>query len=324
MVFIVDLLKSQYRVSIPYPESSFEDQTIIVTGSNTGLGLEAARHAVRLNAAKVIIACRTVSKGEEAKKSIEESTQRTGVVEVWKLDLSSYASVKEFAVRANQLPRLDVLLENAGISTQKFELSEDNESTITTNVVSTFLLALLLLPKLKETAAKYNTTPRLTIVTSELHAISNLPERKDKSGRIFDTLNDPKKASMTTRYNVSKLLEVLILRQIVESHAPAGYPVILNLVAPGFCRSSLVKEMDLAISAMYFALHARTTEVGSRCLVLATQAGKESHGKYLRDAQIQEVATWVTSEEGKKTQARVWMELSEKLEIITPGIVKNF
>jgi retinol dehydrogenase-12 len=230
MVFVVDLLKSQYAVSIPYPEDAFEGQTVIITGSNTGLGLEAARHAVRLNAAKVIIACRTVSKGEEAKKSIEESTKKTGVVEVWKLDLSSYASVKEFASKANELPRLDVLLENAGVSTRKFVLTEDNESTITTNVVSTFLLALLLLPKLKETAAKYNTTPHLTIVTSELHAMSDLPERKDKSGRIFDTLNNPAKAKMTTRYNVSKLLEMLALRQIVETHAPTGYPVVLNLL----------------------------------------------------------------------------------------------
>jgi retinol dehydrogenase-12 len=324
MVFIVDLLKSQYTVSIPYPEVSFEGQTVIVTGSNIGLGLEAARHAVRLNAAKVIIACRTTSKGEEAKKSIEESTKRTGVIEVWKLDLSSYASVKEFASQANTLPRLDVLLENAGISTRKFEMSEDNESTITTNVVSTFLLALLLLPKLKETAATYNTTPRLTIVTSELHEMADLQERKDKSGRIFDTMNDPKRGNMSSRYNNSKLLEILILRQIVETCAPAGYPVILNLTAPGFCRSSLAREMGVAANAMYIALHARTTEVGSRCLVHAIQAGKESHGKYMRNAQVHEVSCWVRSEEGKKTQGRVWTELSEKLEVISPGILQNF
>jgi hypothetical protein len=43
-----------------------------------GLGLEAARHAVILNATKVIIAYRTVSKAEEAKESIEESTERLG------------------------------------------------------------------------------------------------------------------------------------------------------------------------------------------------------------------------------------------------------
>jgi retinol dehydrogenase 12 len=324
MVFIFDLLKSQYSVSIPYPETSFEGQTVIVTGSNTGLGLEAARHAVRLNAAKVIIACRTLSKGEAAKISIEESTEKTGVIEVWKLDLSSYASVKEFAAKANQLPRLDVLLENAGISTRKFVITEDNESTITTNVVSTFLLAILLLPKLKETAAKHNTTPHLTIVSSELHGTSDLPERKDKSGSIFAALNNPAKAQMSNRYPVSKLLEVLAVRQIIESHAPEGYPVVINYVGPGFCYSDLAKEMGAVVKVMYVVLNARTTEVGSRSLVQAVQAGKESHGKWLRDNRIQDPAAWVLSKDGKEAQERVWKELGEKLEVIQPGILKNF
>lgn len=46
---------------------------------------------------------------------------------------------------------------------------EGNESTITVNVVSTFLLALLILPKLQETAQQFNITPNLTIVSSEVH-----------------------------------------------------------------------------------------------------------------------------------------------------------
>ena len=59
----------------------------MVTGSNVGLGLEAARWFVKLDAAKVILAVRTIEKGEEAKRSIEASTKRKGVVEVWPLDL---------------------------------------------------------------------------------------------------------------------------------------------------------------------------------------------------------------------------------------------
>ncbi|RDI76615.1 hypothetical protein Vi05172_g13387 [Venturia inaequalis] len=64
---------------------------------------------------------------------------------------------------------------------------------MTVNVVSTFLLALSLLLKLKDTAAKHCTTPCPTMVTSELHAIANFPEGKDISGRIFDTLNESKR-----------------------------------------------------------------------------------------------------------------------------------
>ena len=140
-----------------------------MTGANVGLGFEAARHFARLRADKVVIACRTTSKGEDAKKSIEESTGRKGVVDVWPLDLNSYESVQAFAKRASALPRLDIVVENAGIATREFKAAEGNEMTITTNVISTFLLSLLILPKLRETATTLNITPVLTIVSSEVH-----------------------------------------------------------------------------------------------------------------------------------------------------------
>ncbi len=153
-------LRSQFFSIPPYPTKKYTGQTIIITGSNVGLGLEAARHFVRLDAAKVILAVRNVEKGEAAKKSIEESTGRTGVAEVWRLDLAHYESVKDFAKRAQGLERLDVLVENAGMVTFNFSMMEDNESSITTNVISPILHSLLLLPKLRETGAKFNTLPR--------------------------------------------------------------------------------------------------------------------------------------------------------------------
>lgn len=76
---------------------------------------------------------------------------------------------RAFAKRAESLDRLDILLENAGISTAKFVEVAGNESTITTNVVSTFLMALLMLPILQKTSKNYNTVPTLTIVSSEVH-----------------------------------------------------------------------------------------------------------------------------------------------------------
>jgi retinol dehydrogenase 12 len=140
-----------------------------VTGANCGLGLEAARHFVRLNAAKVILACRSVQKGELAKTDIERTTHRNGVVEVWQVDLASFASVRGFCARARALERLDIVIENAGIAIGKFEQFEGYESTITVNVISTFLMALMLLPKLRESASKFNITPHLTIVSSDAH-----------------------------------------------------------------------------------------------------------------------------------------------------------
>ena len=195
--FILGFLYSQLLVSLPYPKKQFTGQTVIVTGSNTGLGLEAARHFSRLNAEKIILAVRNVAKGEAAKKSIEASTNRRGVVEVWQLDLTSYASVKQFAKRAEGLSRLDVLLENAGMMTKNFTMAEQDELTITINVVSTFLLGLLLLPKLRETSAKFNVLPRLVIVTSDLHFVTTFQERNSPS--IFEALSNKDTANMADR-----------------------------------------------------------------------------------------------------------------------------
>lgn len=166
--FVTTFLKSQYT-ALPYPTADFSGQTVIVTGANVGLGLEAARHFTRLNAAKVILGCRNVQKGEEAKISIETSTGRLGVVEVWEVDLASNDSVKAFCAKAAGLERLDVVVENAGLATPKLETLEGMESTIKVNVVGTFLMAFLLLETLKKNGEKYGIVPRLVIVASDAH-----------------------------------------------------------------------------------------------------------------------------------------------------------
>lgn len=172
----MDFLYSQFFVTPKSPSQSFTDQTVIISGSNVGLGLEAARHIVRLNAAKVILAVRNVPAGNEAKKSIEESTGRANVCEVWELDMASYDSVIAFGERVSKLERLDVVLENAALGTQSFHLAEGHERSITVNVISTFLLALLVLPKLRESANRFGIRPRLTLVTSEVHAWARMPD----------------------------------------------------------------------------------------------------------------------------------------------------
>ncbi|CAD0110668.1 unnamed protein product, partial [Aureobasidium uvarum] len=317
---ILTFLYSQFFVIPKYPEQSCKGQVYIVTGANVGLGREAARHLVRLGADKVILACRNLEKGEAAVKDIEESTKRTGVAEVWSLDLSSFESVKEFAKKVDTLPRIDAIIENAGITTN-FKTFEGQESTITVNVISTFLLALLVLPALKRSSQKHNIQPRLTIVASEVHHWTDLPERK-KGDSIFDTLATPELSEMGVRYPVSKLMDVFCTRALVEKATPS-YPVTINTMNPGFCYSELSRETTgLAFQLMYKLL-ARTTEVGSRTLVAAALASHDTHGQYMSDCLVEPPSKFVRSEEGKKTQERVWAELSAKLEEIQPGILKN-
>jgi NAD(P)-dependent dehydrogenase (short-subunit alcohol dehydrogenase family) len=314
-------LHSQLFVIPVYPSASCAGQTIIVTGSNVGLGKEAARHFARLGASKVILAVRNSKAGEEAKKDIETSTKcGTAVIEVWSLDLSSYESVKSFADRASKLPRLDVLLENAGVAGYKWSLAEGHERTITVNVISTFYLAMLMLPKLKSSAKEFGIKPRLVIVSSDVHAWTKFPEWKEPN--IFDALDDESKARMRKRYPTSKLLEVLVVRQIAPELEGSG--VILNMLNPGLCHSELARDAGLSLAFVKFLL-ARTTEVGSRTLVAAALAGSESHGKYMTDSQINDdvLSDFVKSADGKEASKKVWKELSAILESIQPGVTSN-
>lgn len=75
----------------------------------------------------MILAVRDIKKGEEAAKQVEEAvpTDSNTKVEVWELDLSSFRSVQAFAKRMNGLERLDILLENAGVASFNWTLTED-------------------------------------------------------------------------------------------------------------------------------------------------------------------------------------------------------
>lgn len=108
---------------------------------------------------------------------------------------------------------------------------------ITINVVPTFLLIFHLMPKQKETAHKYETTPVVTIVSSGVHGYTTLPAKSAPNGQIFETLNDQTKSDVKERYPISKLLEVFGVRAIAERHPSSSFPVMVNSVNPGLCHS---------------------------------------------------------------------------------------
>jgi retinol dehydrogenase-12 len=167
-------LKSQFT-PLPSPTQSFTDLTIIITGANIGLGLEAARHFTRLGASKVVLACRSLAKGEAAIQDIENSTGRKNICEVWQVDISSISSIQSFVSRALQLPRLDILVENAGIANVHYEEVAGHESNIAVNVVGTMFMALSMLPVLRASAKKTGRVPVLSIVGSEVHGFVRTP-----------------------------------------------------------------------------------------------------------------------------------------------------
>ncbi|CAD6578940.1 MAG: hypothetical protein ASARMPRED_008899 [Alectoria sarmentosa] len=322
MSFFAAFIHRQFIYEPPVPIASFKDKTIIVTGASSGLGLEACRWMVRLGASQVILACRNVVKAEAAARDIQATTLcSSDTLQVWHLDMSSYISVQVFSDRVKtELPRVDVFIANAGLGTRTFRMTEDNEETVTTNVVSTSLLAFLLHPKLRETATKYSTQTHFTVVGSELYEVAKFKESKAPDGQLFATLNDKSKANMFDRYNVSKLLVMFIVKQIALLSPISSSEVIVNCVAPGFCHSELHRELDNRAARIAIKLLARPTEVGARTLVHGASVGPESHGHYVPDCKITPTAGLTKGEAGVELQSRVWVELRQKLEAIRPGV----
>ncbi|CAI4212701.1 unnamed protein product [Parascedosporium putredinis] len=283
---------SRAFVSLPVPIGTpdLPNQTIIVTGANTGLGFEASQHLARLGVGKLVLAVRTLSKGEDAKKQIIDSTGASdSSIEVWPLDMDSYESIKLFAGRASLLPRLDGVLANAGVMTTKFDLSEGNEKTINVNVISTFLLCLLLLPAMRASEKTTGYTCRYVIPNSALHYMAPLAELEPNGHAILSQLNNRETSNMSGRYPLSKLLVLYAVREFAHRTTLSGKGAcIINTPNPSFCKSNLAREsqgskgFQVAESVM-----ARSTEEGSRVLVHALLTNEDTNGQYLSNCKVE-------------------------------------
>jgi len=195
-------------------------KVIIVTGGNIGLGYESVK-AFYEKGAEVILACRSVDKGEKAKAEIEKAGAK-GKIVVMELDLADLASVKAFskAFKA-KYSQLDVLLNNAGIMTTPYFLTKDGfEGQMGTNHLGHFALTGELMDLIARTPSS-----RVVNVSSSGH----------KAGKMnFDDLlfADGKGYGRMKAYGRSKLSNLLFTYELqrffenkeVESIALAAHP----------------------------------------------------------------------------------------------------
>ncbi|KAH8898253.1 NAD(P)-binding protein [Thozetella sp. PMI_491] len=312
------------------PDVDLSGKTVVLTGANGGIGIECAKHLVRLKVSNLILACRNLEKGEKAKSTVENTTGSKAQtnIQVWQVDLANYRSIISFAARVrSELPRLDIFISNAGVKLWNYETAEGLERSLGINVVSTLLCAIGILPKLRETARTHNVHTTLTVVGSSYHIMGPDQQLEVPAGtNVFDALSDPETADMKQRYQLTKL----VLHQCVAEFSKCvstleqSFPhrVVVNIVNPGACKTDLVMSQSApGIERVFVSLVGWTPEKGSRSVVYAAVAGQESHGGYISESQLKQESSYIRSPRGRKIQQRLWGDLVAKLETISPDLV---
>jgi NAD(P)-dependent dehydrogenase (short-subunit alcohol dehydrogenase family) len=205
------------------------DQTgklAVITGANSGTGKEAAKRLAGAGA-QVVMAVRTVAKGEQAKAEIL-AEHPTAQLEVRRIDLADLASVERFARQLldDGVP-VDLLINNAGVMAppSRMTTADGFELQLGSNFLGPFALTLRLLPLLLRAGA-----PRVVTMSS---GMANM-------GRIrFDDLQWERGYGPIRSYAQSKLADSLMAHRLAQIATERGWHLMSNAAHPGFTRTNL-------------------------------------------------------------------------------------
>lgn len=249
-------------------DQSMAGKICVVTGATSGIGRITAGELAR-RGARVVIVGRSNERGAAALQQIREET-RSDQVEFLRADLSSQEEVRRLAARIqDRLPRLDVLLNNAGsIFVTRRETVDGIEMTWALNHLSYFLLTNLLLPLLKSSAPA-----RIVNVASSAHKGASID---------FDDVQAAGRYRLFRQYQRSKLANILFTYELARRLNGSG--VAVNALHPGFVKTNIVNQEGPF--GFVFRLGARLAaippEVGARTSIyLATSPEVEGvTGRY--------------------------------------------
>ncbi|KAJ7249517.1 short-chain dehydrogenase [Mycena haematopus] len=321
----------QWSKQPPVLKADLTGRTVIVLGANTGIGFEATKHFATMNPGRLILACRSQSKGQAALDRLKADTGYSRA-ELWIIDLTDFSSVKQFADKfEREGGRLDILVENAAIGSHKYVPTKDNwDISLQVNHIASSLLALLLLPAMVKTAEQHSTTPRIVVVSSGVHLLVKFTRNLCEDAEVLKTLGGPEFCSdpknMKNRYPLTKLFNVFFVRAL-NAHLPRSTPLVVTAVSPGYCYSELRREfsgMMAVVDWFMEKLLAFSAEVGSRRLVWAALSHENRpdklRGEYSSTFKFVEVSDFVLSPDGAKIQDRSWDELVGILGKVDPRV----
>jgi len=265
------MAKSSWR---PAHIPDLTGKTILVTGANSGIGLEAVK-LFAANGAEVIMACRNTAKAQAAVEQVRGLTPNASLI-VMPLDLADLASITAFVVALKErISKLDVLLNNAGLMAPPLQRTRDGfEIQFGTNHLGHFALTGPLLDLLEAAPA-----PRIVQISSLAH----------RSGKImWGNLNAEKRYSRWPFYCQSKLANLIFAKDLHRRLRKRGSNIQVMAAHPGYSATHL--QDTIPAGGLFNMVMAQPAEMG--CLpgvMAATSDDVVSGGYYGPDGKILEL-----------------------------------
>ncbi|MGI9382424.1 MAG: oxidoreductase [Methyloligellaceae bacterium] len=281
-------------------------KVFVITGGNSGIGLEAAKMLGEAGA-DVVIACRNPDKATKALEEIQAAS--TGKTEFVQLDLSDMSSVRKSAADIRErCPSIDGLINNAGImQTPQSKTKDGFELQFGTNHLGHFLLTGLLLDLMEKVAG------RIVVVSSIAHKFGNIH---------FDDLMLAGHYTPTRAYGQSKLANLMFALELDRRLKASNSPASCIACHPGYAATHLQSTGPTGLLNVTYklmnAVMAQPARMGAVPTVLAA-AGKEAKaGAYYGPQSMGEargrVSDALVADQAldEAAAARLWAE-SEKL-----------
>ena len=317
---------------------------VVITGSNSGIGFDAAKKLAKSGDWCVVLACRTVAKAEQAKASMrsEFPSIDPNDVQCYACDLGDMASIRRFAKDVTAEGPVDALCLNAGLEYSGdptvYRTKDGFEETIGVNHLGHFLLANLLLPALESSEKLAH--PRIVVTASEVHDPASAGGSVGKGATLGDLAGlerDGKNFEMVSgepydadkAYKDSKLCNMLFSYELERRLQASGSKVTVNAFGPGLITRTGLFRHQQPLFVKAFDLITNTFNVaesvdggGNTLLYMLTDESLEGVGGAYYSNTISPGSSPTghafivqeSSEESKDvTEARNLWRLSEKL-----------
>ncbi len=278
----------------------------VITGGNSGIGYEAAKHLGKVGA-DIVLACRSLAKAEDAAKTLR--THIRGNVDVVQLDLSDLSSVRKAAKEIRgKYPKIDALINNAGImQTPEQRTADGFEMQFGTNHLGHFLLSGLLIDLVEAAAGRVVTQSSIAHLSGEIR---------------FDDLMRRKAYSPMDAYTQSKGANLMFALELDRRLLASGSKAISIACHPGYTNTNLQSTGPTGFFNFLYKftnpLMAQSPPDGALPTVLAAAGTEAKRGGYYGPQKMggmrgpvgdAKVASYIFNE---ATAKRLWDE-SEKL-----------